>query len=247
MTMSTATSSSQSGPHKRRVRNFLLDSHFQLKYAGFLVGVAIAISAVLGVVLYTTTRSMISESTKVVEESRKAGEESRKVSAVSRMNVRDLARESPDLVAEFEREAGAYDTAIVEHERAVAAQQESLIRRQHWMIASLVSGLSLMVIMIGLLGIYFTHKVAGPVFKMSRLLTQVGKGNLRVDARLRKGDELQAFFDTFTLMVAGLREVQTKQLRDIEAAIEAIERGNHTDALALLQRSRKTIREAVGD
>ena len=60
-----------------------------------------------------------------------------------------------------------------------------------------------MVVLIGLLGIYFTHKVAGPVYKMKRLLKQVGQGNLRVEARLRKGDELQDFFDTFTQMVAG--------------------------------------------
>jgi nitrogen fixation/metabolism regulation signal transduction histidine kinase len=247
MTTSTATSSGHPGAHKRHVRNYLLDSRFQLKYAGFLVAVAIVISGLVGAVLYTTTRAMVSESSKVVGESRKAADESRKVSAVSRMNVQDLAVDSPDLVAEFNKEADAYDRAIADHEKAVSAQQESLIHRQRWMIGSLVGALSLMVVLIGLLGIYFTHKVAGPVFKMKRLLAQVGRGNLRVEERLRRGDELKAFFEAFTQMVSGLRAFEKGQLAQIEAAIGAIERGDKADAAKSLQRVREAIREAIGE
>jgi nitrogen fixation/metabolism regulation signal transduction histidine kinase len=246
MTMTTTTSSGHPGSYKRRIRNYLLDSHLQLRYAGFLVAVAVGISAIIGAVLYTTTRAVVSESAKVVEESRKASDESRKVSAVSRMNVRDLAPDSPELVAEFNREAEAYDRAIADRDRAVVAQQESLIQRQRWMLTSLVGGLALMVVLIGLFGIYFTHKVAGPIYKMNRLLSQVGTGDLRVDARLRRGDELQAFFDTFTRMVSGLRDVEAQRLRDVEAALESLEHGQGQDAAAILEGVRKAIREALG-
>jgi nitrogen fixation/metabolism regulation signal transduction histidine kinase len=247
MTTSTATSSGHPGAHKRHVRNYLLDSRFQLKYAGFLVGVAIAISSLIGAVLYATTRSMVDESAKVVGESRKAAEESRKVSAVSRMNVQDLALDSPDLVAAFNKEADAYDRAIADHEKAVVGQQESLIGRQRWMIGSLVGALTLMVVLIGLLGIYFTHKVAGPVYKMTRLLAQVGRGNLRVEERLRRGDELKAFFETFTQMVSGLRAFEKDQLAHVDAAIDALERGNKADAAKSLQRVKEAIRGAIGE
>jgi nitrogen fixation/metabolism regulation signal transduction histidine kinase len=247
MTTTTTTSSEQTGAHKRHVRNFLLDSHFQLKYAGFLVAVAIVISALVGSVLYATVRAMVIESAKVVEESRKASDESRKVSSVSRMNVRDLAPESPELFVEFNREADAYDKAIADHQKAVAVQQDSLIRRQRWMIVSLVGGLALMVVLIGLLGIYFTHKVAGPVFKMGQLLKQVGRGNLRVEARLRRGDELQSFFDTFTKMVSGLRDHEKRRLDDLEVAIKALERSEPKEAALALDRMRRAIREAIGE
>ena len=73
------------------------------------------------------------------------------------------------------------------------------------MLASLVGGLALMVAFIGVLGIYFTHKVAGPIYKMKGLLKRVGEGSLRVDSRLRRGDELQDFFDAFIEMVSSLR------------------------------------------
>jgi hypothetical protein len=230
------------GTHKRSVRNYLLDSRFQLKYTGFLVLVALVISAVMGAVLYTTTRKMVEESAEVVEQSSKVSEESKKVSEVSRMNIKDLAPDSPELLGEFSKEADEHDQRIARHQDAVAADQAHLLGRQKVVIASLVGGLALMVALIGLLGIYFTHKVAGPVYKMKRLLKQVGRGNLRVEARLRKGDELQDFFDTFTQMVSGLRALEKKQLDELDRAVDALERGAKDEAAAALGRVREAMR-----
>jgi nitrogen fixation/metabolism regulation signal transduction histidine kinase len=113
------------------------------------------------------------------------------------------------------------------------------------MIESLVGGLALMVVLIGLLGIYFTHKVAGPIFKMKRLLKQVGDGHLHVDARLRRGDELTDFFDTFTQMVEGLRQMESKQLEDVEAAVKALAGGSQVEASAALGRVRDAMNQAL--
>ena len=91
------------------MRNYLLDSRFQLKYSGFLVIVAVVISGVMGAVLYETTRAVVGESSALVEESKK-------VSEVSRMNIRDLASDSPELLTEFNREADAHDKALSEQQ-----------------------------------------------------------------------------------------------------------------------------------
>jgi hypothetical protein len=229
---SIATSPQHAGAHKRSVRNYLLDSRFQLKYTGFLVLVAVVISGAMGAVLYQTTVAVVAESSALVEESKK-------VSEVSRMNVRDLASDSPELLTEFNHEADA-------HDRAIADQQASLIRGQQRMILSLVGGLALMVVLIGLLGIYFTHKVAGPVYKMTRLLKQVGEGNLQIESRLRKGDELKDFFDTFTHMVGGLREIQKRQLECIEAALAGLDKGSRDETVAALGRARDEMKRSVG-
>lgn len=235
----------QTGAHKRSVRNYLLDSRFQLKYTGFIVLVAVVISAVMGGVLYTTTRAMMEESAKVVEQSAKANEESKKVTEVSRMNVANFATDNPELLAEFNKEAADEDKKFADQQKAIADNQALLIHRQEVVIWSLVGGLALMVVLIGLLGIYFTHKVAGPVFKMKRLLRHVGKGSLRVEARLRKGDELQDFFDAFTQMVAGLRDMEKKQLDDVDKAIDAVQRGAKDDAQASLGRVREAMKNAL--
>jgi len=76
------------------------------------------------------------------------------------------------------------------------------------------------VIVLGFLGIVFTHKVAGPIFKMKRLLKQVGEGKLTFEGRLRKGDELQDFFEAFTSMVENLRERQRKEIEELERAMD---------------------------
>lgn len=245
MPTTAATHVEQTGAHKRSVRNYLLDSRFQLKYTGFIVLVAVVISGVMGAVLYSTTRAMVQESEKVVTESAKVSEESRKVSEVSRMNVKDLASDSPELLAVFNKEADEHDKAIAAQQSAIANDQSMLIHRQEVVIWSLVGGLALMVVLIGLLGIYFTHKVAGPVYKMKRLLKQVGQGSLRVEARLRKGDELQDFFDAFTQMVAGLRDMEKRQLDDLDKALDALGRGAGDDAKASLGRVREAMKGAL--
>jgi nitrogen fixation/metabolism regulation signal transduction histidine kinase len=242
---SAATTTEQTGAHKRSLRNYLLDSRFQLKYAGYLVVTAVAISGVMGAVLYSTTRAMVDESAKVVDESKKVSEESKKVSEVSRMNVKDLASDSPELLAMFNKEADEHDKAIADQQRAIAENQAMLIGRQEVVIVSLVSGLALLVVLIGLLGIYFTHKVAGPVFKMKRLLKHVGQGNLRVEARLRKGDELQDFFDAFTHMVAGLRDMEKRQLDEVDKAMDALEHGDRDAAKKALGRVREEMKGAL--
>ena len=244
--MTTSTASQPTVAYKRHVRNYLLDSHFQLKYAGFLVAVALVISAVVGSVLFQTTRSVMRESAKAVEESRQAAEESRKVSLISQMNVRELAADSPELAAEFTKQADAYDKVVADRDRAFVAERESLIQRQRRMLFALVGGLTLMVVLIGLLGIYITHKVAGPVYKMRQLLKQVGRGNLRVEGRLRRGDELKAVFDTFAEMISGLRDFEAKRLDDVEAALAAIERGETKEATERLDRVRVSIRQSMG-
>jgi methyl-accepting chemotaxis protein len=231
MTPAATSPPSQHGGYKRSARNYLLDSRFQLKYSGFLVLVAVVISGIMGAVLYETTLAVVGESSALVEESKK-------VSEVSRMNIRDLASDSPELLTEFNREADA-------HDKALSDQQGRLIHGQQLMIESLVGGLALMVVLIGLLGIYFTHKVAGPIYKMKRLLKQVGDGHLHVDARLRRGDELTDFFDTFTQMVQGLRQMESKQLQDVEAAIKALEGGSKVDAAAALGRVRDAMNQAL--
>jgi methyl-accepting chemotaxis protein len=231
MTTTASMPPENSGGYKRHIRNYLLDSHFQLKYAGLLVIVAVLISGVMGVVLYQTTGAVVAESSALVDESKK-------VSEVSRMNIRDLASDSPGLLTEFNREADS-------HDKAIADEQASLLHHQQLMIGSLVGGLALMVILIGMLGIYITHKIAGPVFKMTRLLKQVGDGNLHVDARLRKGDELRDFFETFTRMVGGLRAIEERQLAEIDGALAALDRGAKEDAILALGRVRETMRNAL--
>lgn len=197
----------QGGRHQRSIKNYLLDARFQLKYTGFLVGVALVISGILGTFLYATSNEVVAQSQKVVDETKK-------VSDVVRMNIKEdpIYKDNPELTKAFNDES-------VVSEQKIIAQQKELLRKQTTMMMVLVIGLTLMVFLLGIVGIYFTHKVVGPIYKMKMLLRQVGDGKLNFQGRLRKGDELQDFFETFQQMVDKLKDRQAKEVATLEAAM----------------------------
>jgi nitrogen fixation/metabolism regulation signal transduction histidine kinase len=210
MTMSAPTAAAPPKPqYKRSVKNYLIDSRFQLKYTGMILGLAIVISAILGVFLWETSGEVVQESQRVVEQSKK-------VSDVVKMSIKDdpVYGDNPEL-------ASAFNSAAAEQDNKIMAQQAALVRQQHTMLYTLVGGLAVMVFFIGVLGIFITHKVAGPIYKMKLLLKQVADGKMKVQARLRKGDELQDFFDVFAHMVDRLRERQEREVEELDRAIES--------------------------
>jgi len=210
MTMSapTAREPVKQPQYKRSFKNYLIDSRFQLKYTGMILGVAIVISTVLGMFLWQTSGEVVQESQKVVEQSKK-------VSDVVQMSINDdpVYGGNPDL-------AQSFHAAAAEQDNKILAQQATLVRQQHAMLYELVGGLAVMVFLLGVLGILITHRVAGPIYKMKLLLRQVTDGKLKVGARLRKGDELQEFFDVFAQMVESLRDRQAREVEELDRAIE---------------------------
>jgi nitrogen fixation/metabolism regulation signal transduction histidine kinase len=208
--------------YKRSVKNYLIDSRFQLKYTSFIVGIALVISLALGAVIVHTTGEVVGESQKVNEEGQKVVEESRKVSDVVKMSIKDNYADDPELAKTFAQASNEADDKIKAQEDALRHEQQQLVKRQSTMLAVLVGSLFVMVVLIGMLGIFFTHKVAGPIYKMKLLLKDVQRGKLVVPpGRLRKGDELQEFFDVFAEMVGELRRKQQAEVDDLSAAIDA--------------------------
>jgi nitrogen fixation/metabolism regulation signal transduction histidine kinase len=125
------------------------------------------------------------------------------------------------------------------HQRATIAQQNT-------MLTSLVAGLALLVVLIGILGIYFTHKVVGPIYKMKMLLRQVGEGKLNFHGKLRKGDELQDFFEVFAGMVEKLKDRQRREVTELERAIDsATAAGASDEAVDKLRHVRDSMRAAL--
>ena len=238
--MTTSAPSAESGAppapvkYKRSVKNYLIDSRFQLKWTGMIIGVALVISAVMGTFLYRTSQDVVHESQLVVEESKK-------VSDVVKMNIAKdpIYSDNPELAAAFS--AGASDS-----DKKIEDQQQRVVHQQQTMLYALVGGLAAMVILIGMLGIYFTHKVAGPIYKMKMLLKQVGDGKLNFKGRLRKGDELQEFFDAFARMVDELRRRQAKEVTELDAAIDAARAAGASDeVLAKFSAVRDEMKRAV--
>lgn len=67
-------------------------------------------------------------------------------------------------------------------------------------------GVLLVVIQIVLLTIFFSHKVAGPVYRFERVLNNIIRGDYTDDIRLRQGDEMQNMAKLFNEALRCTRE-----------------------------------------
>lgn len=249
--MSDAQSPAASGRHNRSAKNYLIDRNFQLKYTAFLVGTALVLSMALGLILWRTSSKVIEQSQRAVEQGRetvKQGQEtidrgkqvlvqSRRVSQVVAMNIAKEYRDDPELAKTFNESAAKDEEKLKEEQdrlerdavflskRAAELEEQAkdVATQQQALLVGLVAGLGLLVICVGIAGIVFTHKVAGPIFKMKRLIRQVGEGKLVLREKLRKGDELQHFFEAFENMVNDLRARQTAEITKVDRILERLD------------------------
>ncbi len=229
----TAPAAAAPPKFKRSAKNYLLDRSFQLKYAGWLSGMTLAVSLALGAVIYFETEKTAAIGNEAVaagEEANKAGKDA--VLQSQALNdklendakasygdnptllaaIKDANKAESDKIAARAKKLGELETQLVQKHDAIAKQRGTLL-------ATLAASLFVFVVLLGLAGIVITHKVAGPIFKMKRLLKDVGDGKLGVPGRLRKGDELVEFFDVFATMVEKLRLRQEREIDLLDAAI----------------------------
>lgn len=72
-------------------------------------------------------------------------------------------------------------------------------------------------------GIFMTHRVAGPIYIISRYLGQLADGQVPQTRPLRRGDELKAFFDTFSAAVDSLRRENLAEAELLQQAAAALD------------------------
>lgn len=176
----------QSGPPKRRLRNFLLNPRFQLKYTGMVVAVSVVVACILGYLVYQHSTDLTAA-----------------VTAADMINA--MTPEAQELLIE---ESEAQDRRI---------------------LYGIIGGIVLLALALGVTGIVVTHKVVGPTFKLKRLIRDVAGGHLKIEGRLRKGDELQDLFIAFEEMVASLRERQVAEIVRLDEAIEKAKASGASD------------------
>ncbi len=69
-------------------------------------------------------------------------------------------------------------------------------------------------------GLLYSHKIAGPIFNLKRVLHKIGNGDLTVTMKLRASDEFHDVEDAFNQMANGLNQ----RLMTIQKAIAELPR-----------------------
>ena len=162
--------------YKRSLRNYLLNSSYQLRFTGVIVVISAILTGGLGYLVLHNAH----EASRVVQ--------------VRAMDPTDeLAQQ---LVQQF------------------AAGDKML------MITLIAFGFILSVVLAAY-GIVLTHKVAGPLFKVTNHLDKIRDGKLGVVYNLRKGDQLVDFFEHFKGAHDALRQRTEEDIALLDKAIAA--------------------------
>ena len=68
-------------------------------------------------------------------------------------------------------------------------------------------GTSLTILLFGILSIFITHKIAGPLVRFERLAESISDGNMTIRVKLRKGDDLHELAEDFNQMADKLESL----------------------------------------
>ncbi len=215
------SSAPQDPSQKRRWRNFLLEPRFQLKFTVYLEAVSVVLAVLLGIFLFRNTQALLDEATAAVEARSHAAEASRELSNATLSNELLRRMGDPVFVSQLQTASREIDARFEAERAAVIAQRAELVRRQRLMWAVLGGSLLGMLGLVGMVSIVLTHRVAGPLMRIRRMVNDVAAGQLRPPAYgLREKDELKDIFDATRGMIHVLRKQQEDDMLVISHALE---------------------------
>ena len=113
------------------------------------------------------------------------------------------------------------------------------------------------IVLFGIISIFITHKVAGPVYRLKKCLTEITRGNLDIKIKLRKGDDLKDLAEHINILVEELRssittlkndyDVLSDYITELERKIQTRELSEESgrQLIKKLQNSRKNIESVL--
>jgi nitrogen fixation/metabolism regulation signal transduction histidine kinase len=90
-----------------------------------------------------------------------------------------------------------------------------------------------------ILAVFFTHRIAGPVYRLCGILRGIGEGNLVQVVRFRKGDELKELDDAATEMITALQD----RVRSLQSLCAELNRQIESDLGSGTQPNVRVIRQ----
>jgi hypothetical protein len=119
-----------------------------------------------------------------------------------------------------------FATRVVAHwtcELRLDAKIEQLERGRMTILWVLIGTGLVLVVGLALYGLKMTHRVAGPLFKVSLYLAKMRDGRFDKVWNLRKGDQLVEFYEHFRMAHAGIVQMEKDDIARIKAVIAAAE------------------------
>ena len=209
-----------SAPRQRKMRNYLLDAPLQLRFTAVLVTATLLGAGLLGIFLARALNRLSEQAERAVEARAAAAQASHELGNASLSKTLLDRFNDPQFTAQLERQSQAIDAAYQAEQVQVAEQRRDVARestRIGWLV---LCSVVVFVLAVLLLGIVITHRIAGPVYRVRRLLADLGEGRREVPRHgLRDGDELRELFDSASSLVKTLRAEDESTLDAVSAAL----------------------------
>ena len=85
-----------------------------------------------------------------------------------------------------------------------------------------ISLLALVSLAIGILSLFFSHKIAGSLYRFEKSLEVIGAGDLTHISRLRTGDQIQELVTTINVSASSMKQ-RIKDIQDALARFKTLE------------------------
>jgi hypothetical protein len=133
---------------------------------------------------------------------------------------------TPTLPTDYADRIIAHYTCEMRQVGSIKALEDGRMRILYVLMAT---GL-LLIVGLAMYGIKMTHKVAGPLFKVSLYFAKMRDGRLDKVWNLRKGDQLVDFYDHFKSAHAGIVQLEKDDITKLKDAIAAAQAAGVDDA-----------------
>jgi methyl-accepting chemotaxis protein len=121
-------------------------------------------------------------------------------------------------------------------EKAEAARTLLLLHAKVW------PGIAGIILLFGALSIFITHKIAGPLYRLKKTISEITKGNLDVKVRLRKRDDLKDLAEHVNMLADELKTFVNTVKADYDLLSEYIfELEREIDAKMLTEESGRAL------
>ena len=74
----------------------------------------------------------------------------------------------------------------------------------------------ILIVVFSIIAILFSHKIAGPIYRVEKIAEELKKGNLNINVRFRKGDELQHLAEALNNMISGMKHLISSDKKIID-------------------------------
>ncbi|MFA6320999.1 MAG: HAMP domain-containing protein [Candidatus Omnitrophota bacterium] len=96
--------------------------------------------------------------------------------------------------------------------------------------------------LIGFLAIFLSHKIAGPIYRIERVLGEMAKGNFSIHITLRKGDEMVSLAESINRLTSSMSSCIKSEKVRLEAVINELEVLKKSSASPLLEKIEQEIK-----